>query len=502
MELTIQEQISFFLNWPVIKCGVFFLSANGVQLSGMFVCCRKARGPLWSSCWILRVWHPWLGFDRRRELWFPQRNLWTPNAAANYWLLDVPEPTRLQSLSASQDHVTTNVTTWDTCNLLRNYFGCFCCLFVCFTFLLSIAVRVHFSILCSASVLAIIFIRPHLCTGLLLLLILLFLKKQDVLPRGRSPICRCFVTLSFIQAGDYMQFPPCCVSNHSVLVDQGWWLQNYKSGLQCLFTFRMRIFNNVWVFYPLLELYIRYSSVPWGSSEVITLHVDGPKQLLATLSLLLLQINTIHRQPWGVFFFFVFLSFILSLIFMLKNDIVTEQCLSICEYVQPQSQLLPGGFQNKDRQVISKYYFKEYRPQCPEKLYPWDFVCQESQSTGQPKKGNEKKDCHVASLWPTLWLSKNRRDAAPNSHAKIWSSSLRFCSSYPSSPSKRKKTLHVFEFFTRHFPCVISSHKGSEHVHPENWSLLLDSDGPLLPSMLSKGHGVRAASNLVLTKGF
>lgn len=87
-----------------------------------------------------------------------------------------------------------------------------------------------------------------------------------------------------------------------------------------------------------------------------------------------------------------------------------EQRKRACVYVQPRSQPLPDGFQNKALRLFSnltsKYYFKEYRPQCPGKLYLWDFVCQESQSTGQPKKKKKgrgkKKDCHVASLWPTL----------------------------------------------------------------------------------------------------
>lgn len=110
----------------------------------------------------------------------------------------------------------------------------------------------------------------------------------------------------------------------------------------------------------------------------------------------------------------IFLSFLLFLLYFLfifmleKNDGMMEQCKRVCAYVQPQSRPLPGGFQNKAPRVFSnltsKYYFKEYRPQCSEKLYLWDFVCQESQSAGQPKKkkGRKKKDCHVASLWPTL----------------------------------------------------------------------------------------------------
>lgn len=72
-----------------------------------------------------------------------------------------------------------------------------------------------------------------------------------------------------------------------------------------------------------------------------------------------------------------------------------EQCKCVCAYVQPWSQPLPGGFQNKAPRVFSnltsKYYFKEYRPQCPEKLYLCDFVCQESEYRAEKKKRRKKK---------------------------------------------------------------------------------------------------------------
>lgn len=67
--------------------------------------------------------HDSFQFDRRRELWSRGKNLWMslPNAAAKLLTAGCADPTRLRPSSVWQDHVTINVTTRDTWNLLRNW---------------------------------------------------------------------------------------------------------------------------------------------------------------------------------------------------------------------------------------------------------------------------------------------------------------------------------------------------------------------------------------------
>lgn len=98
----------------------------------------------------------------------------------------------------------------------------------------------------------------------------------------------------------------------------------------------------------------------------------------------------------------MFFFFILLLTFMSKKwKCDVRASVRLCSLGPISS--LPGWFRNKVPRVffkpsLQKYYFKKHRPQCPGKLYLWDFVCQESQSKGQPKKRGLKKDYHVANI--------------------------------------------------------------------------------------------------------
>lgn len=113
---------------------VFFCRLNGVYLwrkqkkSIVRLFCDVVRRGRGASFTILLLdlrsdAHDSFQFDRRRELWSRSKNLWMtlPNAAAKLLTAGCADPTRLQPLSVWQDHVTINVTTRDTWNLLRNW---------------------------------------------------------------------------------------------------------------------------------------------------------------------------------------------------------------------------------------------------------------------------------------------------------------------------------------------------------------------------------------------
>lgn len=171
----------------------------------------------------------------------------------------------------------------------------------------------------------------------------------------------------------------------------------------------------------------------------------------------------------------------------------------------------PGGYQNKVPRVFSdltsKYHFKEYRPQCPEKLYLWDFVCQESQSSGQPKKKGRKKKI---AMWPLYgWLYDRAKTDQTQIPAHVPGSDHPPCvSARAAAPVtlKEEKPLLCwspifFCFWTtqsRPLPRIVSS----EHADSGSGGLLPGSNWPPLPSTQLRGDGVRAASNPVLTKGF
>lgn len=231
----------FSVGWTVYIC-----DENKKKSIVRLFCDVVRRG--WGSFTILLLdlrsdAHDSFQFDRRRELWSRSRNLWMslPNAAAKLPTAGCADPTRLQPLSVWQDRVTINVTTRDTWNLLRNWGLSQPVVHLIRRLITDVGVawsRGTFltSVFSTSFLLAVIFISLHICTGS-------FIVKRNGLPRGRSPICRCFCHFIVYTSRRLYAIPPFRVCNHTVLVDQGWRLCNDKSRLQCLFTFQNAYFH-------------------------------------------------------------------------------------------------------------------------------------------------------------------------------------------------------------------------------------------------------------------
>lgn len=131
-------------------------------------------------------------------------------------------------------------------------------------------VSVHFSVLLYSTSrhLVVIFISLHICTGS-------FIVKRSA-RGGRSPVCRRFVTLLFMQAGDYMQSvncPPHAMSATMSVIMLCIQISD-NSKLKCLFTVRMHMFTYVYFHYSVLEILTVCSSVPWDTVR----EVDCPNQ--------------------------------------------------------------------------------------------------------------------------------------------------------------------------------------------------------------------------------
>lgn len=105
----------------------------------------------------------------------------------------------------------------------------------------------------------------------------------------------------------------------------------------------------------------------------------------------------------------------------------------------------------------------------PGKLYLWDFVCQESQSTGQPKKkrGREKKRLPCGLFMADFMIEQKqiRRCSQHTCQDPIFIPELLLVPSLL-SPSKKKKNSHLYvsELFTRPPPCVVFFQNGSQHI--------------------------------------